>query len=68
MGSAITFKKWLQQDEEYQQILRDAEETEEINSSARRKFMRMRLINACATFFPDMPEIEGWILVGVRSL
>lgn len=65
----MTFKEWNTQQEEYEQWYEsEVEENDEINARAQRKYWRTKLINACAIFFPDLPEIEGWILVGVRGL
>lgn len=67
MGNAMTFREWLDEtieneeaDEEYQ---RDLERYE----AGRRQVRRIRMINALATFFPDMPQLEARVYWGVTS-
>lgn len=63
----MTFRDWLDKtieneeaDEEYQ---RDLERYE----AGRRQVRRIRMINALATFFPDMPQLEARVYWGVTS-
>lgn len=63
----MTFRDWLNEtieneeaDEEYERDLERYEEN-------RRQVRRIRMINALATLFPDMPQLEARVYWGVTS-
>lgn len=67
MGATVSFKDWLEEtvaneaaDEEYE---RDLERYE----AGRRRVRRNRMIDALATFFPDMPQLEARVYWGATS-
>lgn len=63
----MTFKEWL--DAAVEDEIADAEHEEDLEEyrSARRRWRKINMINALAAFFPDLPELEGRVLLGATS-
>lgn len=45
----------------------EPDEDEQTYNEARLRFRRNEMIDALAVFFPDLPELEGRVLLGVTS-